>query len=108
MFVNQLITHLTYLFVLGVPAYRIRFYVPLSLTTVERTFRIFRHSIYNESPQKLKELKISGEIEIDEALFDGHRKGKREWGAEGKSLVFGIYQRNSIQHIPQKSMRNSL
>ena len=51
---------------------------------------------------------MSGEIEIDEALFGGHRKGKRGWGAEGKSLVFGIYQRNSIQHIPQKSMRNSL
>ena len=27
-------------------------------------------------------------------LFGGHRKGKRGWGAEGKSLVFGIYQRN--------------
>ena len=44
---------------------------------------------------KLKELKkLSGELEIDEALFGGHRKGKRGWGSEGKSLVFGIYQRN--------------
>jgi transposase len=65
------------------------------LATIERTFRIFRQSIYNESLQKLKELKkLYGEIEIDEALFGGHRKGKRGWGAEGKSLVFGIYQRN--------------
>ena len=32
--------------------------------------------------------------EIDEALFGGHRKGKRGWGSEGKNLVFGIYQRN--------------
>jgi transposase len=48
------------------------------LTTIERTFRIFRQSIYNESLQKLKELKkLSGEIEMDEALFGGHRKGKR-------------------------------
>ena len=31
--------------------------------------------------QKLKELKkLYGEIEIDEALFGGHRKGKRGWG----------------------------
>jgi len=90
------LTHLLYLYALGVPAYRIRFYVPLSLATIERSFRIFRQSIYDESLQKLKELKkLSGEIEIDEALFGGHRKGsKRGWGAEGKTLVFGIYQRN--------------
>ena len=37
---------------------------------------------------------MSGRIERDEALFGGHRKGKRGWGAEGKTLVFGIYQRN--------------
>lgn len=89
------LVHLTYLFALGVPAYRIRFYVPLSLTTIEKTFRVFRQSIYNESLLKLKELKkLSGELEIDEALFGGHRKGKRGWGSEGKNLVFGIYQRN--------------
>ena len=75
---------------------QIRFYVPLSLATLERSFRIFRQSIYDESLQKLKELKkLSGEIEIDEVLFGGHRKGsKRGWRAEGKTLVFGIYQRN--------------
>ena len=51
-------------------AYRIRFCVPLSLATIERSFRIFRQSIYDESLQKLKELKkLSGEIEIDEVLF---------------------------------------
>ena len=55
--------------------------VPLSLTTIEKTFRVFRQSIYNESLLKLKELKkLSGELEIDEALFGGHRKGKRGWG----------------------------
>ena len=64
------------------------------LATIERTFRVLRQSIYDESLQKLKELKLSGRIEIDEALFGGHRKGKRGWGAEGKTLVFGIYQRN--------------
>ena len=66
------------------------------MATIERSFRIFRQSIYDESLQKLKELKkLSGEIKIDEALFGGHRKGsKRGWGAEGKTLVFGIYQRN--------------
>jgi len=68
-------------------AYRIRFCVPLSLATIERSFRIFRQSIYDESLQKLKELKkLSGEIEIGEALFGGYMKGsKRGWGAEGKN-----------------------
>jgi transposase len=37
---------------------------------------------------------LSGELEIDEALFGGHRKGKCGWGSEDKGLVFGIYQRN--------------
>jgi hypothetical protein len=35
----DILVHLIYLFALGVPAYRIRFYVPLSLTTIEKTFR---------------------------------------------------------------------
>ena len=76
---------------------------PLSLTTIEKTFRVFRQSIYNESLLKLKELKkLSGELEIDEALFGGHRKGKRGWGSEGKNLVFGIYLSEKWQghHIP--------
>jgi transposase-like protein len=40
------LTHLLYLYALGVPAYRIRFYVPVSLPIIERTFRVFRQSIY--------------------------------------------------------------
>jgi transposase-like protein len=59
----DILAHLPYLYTLGVPAYRIRFYLSISLTTIERTFRMIRQSIYNESVQKLKELKkLSGEI----------------------------------------------
>lgn len=86
--------HLLYLFALGVPAYRTRFYIPVSLRTIERTFRIFREVIYCSSLDELRELKLSGRLEMDEALFGGHRHGKRGWGAEGKTLVFGIYKRN--------------
>ena len=85
------IVHLLYLFSLGVPAYRIRFYVEVSLKTIEHTFRIFREAIYDSS---LINLRLSGKLELDEAMFGGHRKGKRGWGAEGKTLVFGIYKRN--------------
>ena len=53
----DILVHLIYLFALGVPAYRIRWYVSVSLATIERTFRVLRQSIYDESQQKLKELR---------------------------------------------------
>jgi transposase-like protein len=31
---------------------------------------------------------------MDETMFGGRRPGKRGWGASGKNIVFGIYQRN--------------
>lgn len=75
---------LLFLFVLGVPAYRIRFYVTISLRSIERTFRIFREAIYDASFDELKELKLPGRLEMDEALFGGHGHGKRGWGAKGR------------------------
>jgi len=36
---------------------------------------------------------FSGEIELDESYFGGHRKGKRGRGAAGKVAVFGILKR---------------
>jgi len=37
---------------------------------------------------------MSGEIELDEAYFGGRRKGKRGRGAAGKSVVFGLLERD--------------
>ena len=34
-------------------------------------------------------------FQMDETMFGGKRPGKRGWGASGKTIVFGIYQRNS-------------
>jgi transposase len=31
---------------------------------------------------------------MDEIMFGDRRPGKRGWGAIGKNIVFGIYQRN--------------
>lgn len=36
---------------------------------------------------------FSGEIEVDESYFGGHRKGKRGRGAAGKVPVFGLLKR---------------
>ena len=85
------IAHMIYLFSLGVPAYRTRFSIGINLGTVEHAFKVFREAIYDASLDKLR---MSGKLELDEAMFGGHRRGKRGWGAEGKTLVFGIYKRN--------------
>ena len=81
-------------FCLGVPAYRLRFQVPLNLKTIQRWFQILREVIYENQIQVFPEL--SGEIEMDETLFGGRRPGKRGWGAAGKQMVFGILQRDGI------------
>jgi transposase len=79
-------------FSLGVPAYRLRFQVPLNPKTIHRWFRILREAIYYQQMNALSSL--SGEIEMDETMFGGRVAGKRGWGAAGKRMVFGIYQRN--------------
>ena len=79
-------------FCLGVPAYRLRFQVPLNLKTIQRWFQILREVIYDNQIQAFTEL--SGKIEMDETMFGGHRPGKRGWGAAGKHMVFSIFQRN--------------
>lgn len=80
------------MFVLGVPAVRVAKTCPLSRPTIERVFRLFRQAIYDSSLAELR--KLSGELELDETMFGGHRPGKRGWGAEGKHIVFGIYKRD--------------
>lgn len=88
-------------FALGLPVYRIRFRIPYTRKTIERFFRIIRHAIYIDTLKKEQNNKLSGNLEIDETMFGGKRKGKRGWGAKGKHIVFGIYKRNGkiITHI---------
>jgi hypothetical protein len=43
-------------FCLGVPAYRLRFQVPLDLKTVQRWFRILRIAIYSHEMKEMKSL----------------------------------------------------
>lgn len=81
-------------FCLGVPAYRLRFQVPLNLKTIQRWFQILREAVYENQVRAIHAL--SGEIEMDETMFGGKRPGKRGWGAAGKHMVFGILQRDGI------------
>lgn len=86
------LAYLLHLFVLGVPAMRVHRETGMNIKTVERIFRLFRQAIYDDSLIELQ--KLSGQLELDETMFGGRRPGKRGWGAEGKTIVFGIYKRN--------------
>jgi len=90
---NEL-SHLLYLFVLGVPAYRCRGYLSVSLKTAQKVYPLIRQAIYDHLMEQLEELLLAGEIEMDETMYGGHRKGKRGWGAAEKQIVLGRYQRN--------------
>jgi hypothetical protein len=71
-------------FVLGVPAYRLRFRLktfgcPVSLEATERFFLLIRQTM-----ALLEECTgpLEGSVECGESAFGGKRKGKRSWGAE--------------------------
>ncbi len=88
------IAHILYLFTLGVPTYRMKDYIESSLKTIQKVFTVTREAIYNQTLIEFKEANICGEIEMDETMFGGRRSGKRGWGAAGKHIIFGMYQRN--------------
>lgn len=59
-----------------------------------KTAAFFYHRLREIIAQHLAEsAPVSGEIEMDESYFGGHRKGKRGRGAGGKVAVFGILKR---------------
>ena len=59
---------------------------------VHRNFMKFRKCILAYSEQQVK--KMNGELELDESYFGGKRKGNRGRGANNKTIVFGILERN--------------
>ena len=79
-------------FSLDLTASQITLLTGLNRNTVNRYLALIRQRIalYCES-----ESPFSGEIELDESYFGARRiRGKRGRGADGKTIVFGIYKRN--------------
>jgi len=74
------------------PAYRVASDLGLDYQVVSRVYQRMREAIYHVA--ELEAGKLKGEIEIDEAYFGGRRKGKRGRGAAGKSIVFGLLERD--------------
>ena len=74
------------------PAYRVASDLGIDYQVVTRVYQRLREAIYHVA--ELEAGKLKGEIEIDEAYFGGRRKGKRGRGAAGKSIVFGLLERD--------------
>jgi transposase len=67
-------------FVLGVPAYRLRFEVSLALSTVLRIYRWILEAIYANSLQEWTLL--GGLVEADQTIFGGRRAQVSEDGGQ--------------------------
>ena len=74
------------------PAYRLARDLDLNYQSVSRVYQRLREAVYHVA--ELEGKKLKGEIELDEAYFGGRRKGKRGRGARGKSIVFGLLERD--------------
>ena len=74
------------------PAYRLAHDLGLDYQTITRVYQRLREAIYHVA--ELEGGRLSGEIELDESYFGGRRKGKRGRGAAGKSIVFGLLERD--------------
>jgi transposase len=74
------------------PAYRLASDLGLDAKTITRVYQRLRMVLFHTA--ELEGAKLSGEIEMDESYFGGARKGQRGRGARGKSIVFGLLERD--------------
>lgn len=74
------------------PAYRLASDLQVDVKVVTRVYQRLREALYHVA--ELEGGKLAGEIELDESYFGGHRKGQRGRGAAGKSIVFGLLERD--------------
>lgn len=80
------------LFALDLTATQITALSGLNRNTVNRYLTLIRSAIAEHCQQ---ESPFSGDVELDESYFGARRvRGKRGRGARGKTIVFGIYERN--------------
>jgi len=85
---HKLIEH----FVAGTTARCAADLVDVNRKTAAYYYHRLREIIAYKLSEELDEF-LSGEIEVDESYFGGHRKGKRGRGAAGKVPVFGLLKR---------------
>jgi len=74
------------------PANQTALDLAINYQAVTRVYNRLRNLLWHLC--ELEGAKMSGEIEVDEAYFGGKRKGNRGRGAAGKSVVFGLLERD--------------
>lgn len=76
------------------PAYRLAQDLGVDAKVITRVYQRLRQALFHVA--ELEGAKLTGEIELDEAYFGGRRKGQRGRGAAGKSVVFGLLEREGV------------
>jgi transposase len=79
-------------FCLGVPAYRLRFQVPLDLKTIQRWFRILRIAIYRHEMKAMKAL--LAKAGAGSALAAGRVRLRQDFTVTSGPMALGIYKGN--------------
>jgi transposase len=74
------------------PAYRLASGLGLDAKTITRVYQRLRIVLFHTA--ELEGAKLSGETEMDESCFGGARKGQQGQGVRGKSIVFGLLERD--------------
>ena len=86
------------MFELELSARKISMQLELPYYKVFKAMMTIRYAILCHAEDS-NEILMSGEIELDESYFGGHRKGNRGRGAAGKVPVFGILTRGGKAHV---------
>jgi transposase len=79
-------------FCLGIPAYRLRFQVPLDLKTVQRWFRILRLAIYSHEMKEMRQL--IGKAGAGSSLTGGRVHIRQDFKISAGHMALGIYKEN--------------
>jgi len=82
------ISYVLGMFVMGIPAFRLRKRSDLSKATIQRLYRLFREAIYDSGLIELK--RLSAKLEFSETLL----KDKKIWGTKRKHIILGLYKKN--------------
>jgi transposase len=79
-------------FCLGLPAYRLRFQVPLDLKTVQRWFRILRLAIYSHEMKEMRQLIV--QAGAGSPLTGGRVHIGQDFKISAGHMALGIYKEN--------------
>ena len=94
------------------PAYRLAQDLGVDVKVVSRVYQRLREALFHLT--ELEAGRLKGEIELDEAYFGGRRKGKRGRGAAGKSVVFGLLERDGrvytkvVEHVTAEELMHHI